>query len=206
MAKLKKVIFQQPLTVLQVFSHFNVFYKADKNNQPRQRTTISGSFNSDNIYITDKQLLIPEIFWEEVRLDKNLLVIHDCTAGNNYFNIPGQFWLSLAGKTPFHIFNCKKEENTISLLLYYNYFTCGTPERQNFMLADLVINQAAQIKINGKMDATLGHRKERTYIEQEFVIENSGTFQEALISPDNKTVSKKIPPISKSINLMKPLW
>ena len=63
------------------------------------------------------------------------------------------------------------------------------------------------IKINGKTDASLTSRRERMYKEQHYIYENLGTFQQCyLLNEPSDAIIKKVPDVTRTVDLLKPLW
>jgi hypothetical protein len=102
----------------------------------------------------------------------------------------------------FEIFNLKLEQE-IELHLNWDIWTVGEPERFNFKIADLKINQPIRLKIDGKRDFSLTGRRKRTFIENDFIIEYKGIFEQVVLQPNQETFIKSIPTQVKEINLMK---
>jgi hypothetical protein len=102
----------------------------------------------------------------------------------------------------FEIFKIKQEQE-IELHLNWDIWTVGEPERFNFKIADLKINQPIQVKIDGKRDFSLTGRRKRTFIENNFIIEYKGIFEQVVLQPNQEIFYKIIPTQAKEINLMK---
>lgn len=100
------------------------------------------------------------------------------------------------------IFTIRMEE-AIELHLNWNYWTVGEPERANFKLAELRINQPVHVIIDGKRDFSLTGRRKRTFIENNYIIEYKGCFQDIFITANKVSSSKEPPTDSKEINLLK---
>jgi hypothetical protein len=102
----------------------------------------------------------------------------------------------------FEIFKIKQEQE-IELHLNWDIWTVGEPERFNFKIADLKINQPIQVIIDGKRDFSLTGRRKRTFIENNFIIEYKGIFEQVVLQPNQEIFYKIIPTQAKEINLMK---
>jgi hypothetical protein len=102
----------------------------------------------------------------------------------------------------FEIFKIKQEQE-IELHLNWDIWTVGEPERFNFKIADLKINQPIQVIIDGKRDFSLTGRRKRTFIENNFIIEYKGIFEQVQLQSNPETFFKTIPTQAKEINLMK---
>lgn len=97
-----------------------------------------------------------------------------------------------------------RKKETIEINLNWNYWELGDIKRAQFKLAELKENQPIEIKINGKRDFSLSSRKERLFLEKNFIIQYWGTVEEIKLIPElNFTREKKIPTDRKLVNLMK---
>lgn len=97
-----------------------------------------------------------------------------------------------------------RKKETIEINLNWNYWELGDIKRAQFKLAELKENQPIEIKINGKRDFSLSSRKERLFLEKNFIIQYWGTVEEIKLIPElNFTREKKIPMDRKLVNLMK---
>jgi hypothetical protein len=101
------------------------------------------------------------------------------------------------------IFKFRRKE-TIEINLNWNYWDLGDIKREQFKLAELKENQPIEIKINGKRDFSLSSRRERLFLEKNFIIQYLGTIEKINLVPKSDFISeKKIPIDRKLINLMK---
>lgn len=99
-----------------------------------------------------------------------------------------------------------KVQNQLNLYLKWDYWEIGFPRRNSFKLCHLEKGQPIELKINGKRDFSMSSRKERTFIEKNYIVEYLGEaktveFLDASYFP----ISKTIPTERKEINLMKVL-
>jgi len=102
----------------------------------------------------------------------------------------------------FEIFKLKRASE-IELWLNWDYWTVGTPERSNFKIAELKLNQPVLIKLDGKRDFSLTGRRKRTFVEHQYVIEYKGLINNFQVVNSTQSFIKSIPTNVKSINLMK---
>lgn len=100
------------------------------------------------------------------------------------------------------IFTIRMEE-AIELYLNWNYWTVGEPKRENFKLAELRTNQPVHVIMDGKRDFSLTGRRKRTFIENNYIIEYKGCFQDIIITENKVSSTKEIPTNTKEINLLK---
>lgn len=97
-----------------------------------------------------------------------------------------------------------REKETIEINLNWNYWDLGDIKREQFKLAELKKDKPIEIKINGKRDFSLSSRRERLFLEKNFIIQYLGTVGEInLVSKSDFAREKKIPIDRKLINLMK---
>ena len=97
-----------------------------------------------------------------------------------------------------------RKKETIEVNLNWNYWDLGDIKREQFKLAELKENQPIEIKINGKRDFSLSSRRERLFLEKNFIIQYLGTIEKINLVPKSNFISEKEIPIDrKLINLMK---
>lgn len=99
------------------------------------------------------------------------------------------------------------KSNLININLIWDEWEIGIPKRENFKLCNLEANNPIEINLNGKRDFSMSGRRERTFIERNFIIEYLGEINEVeLIKDPNIEFEKQIPKASKRINLLKELY
>ncbi|MCB9173432.1 MAG: hypothetical protein H6589_02390 [Flavobacteriales bacterium] len=100
-----------------------------------------------------------------------------------------------------------ESSNLININLIWDEWEIGLPKRDNFKLCALEANKPIEININGKRDFSMSGRKERTFIERNFIIEYLGEINEyEFIKDPNIEFEKEIPKATKRINLLKELF
>ena len=102
----------------------------------------------------------------------------------------------------FEIFKIKKGQ-VIEFHLNWDEWKIGFPIRENYKLIDLKLNRPVEIKVNGKRDFSMTGRGKRTFYENNYILEYKGIFSELRVNNNLSKVIKRIPKISKQINLLK---
>ena len=97
-----------------------------------------------------------------------------------------------------------KKKDRIEVFLNWNYWELGNPKREQFKLGDLKENQPLEIKINGKRDFSFASRRERVFLEKNFIITYLGKVEKIdFLSEDKLKKEKLIPVERKLVNLLK---
>jgi hypothetical protein len=100
-----------------------------------------------------------------------------------------------------------KFESELEIFLHYDYFEVDIPERDNFKICSLKMNQPVEIKIKGKTDLSMSSGRERIFKQQSYILEYAGDFSSCkLLKEPVDGVTKHIRSQRKIIDLMKPLW
>ena len=204
--------FRHAVTALQIYRNIYSYGKEQKSFDDRKELAAWKPIVSKSGYVLNNQLYLPESIVAEADF-KNcaLLTIEDNNSDVHHTlhhiypkKINQCFQRSRHLKLDIFKLEIK---DAIDMHLDYGYFEVGTPERANFKLCTLQPQEPVEIKINGKTDASLSSRRERTFKEQHYIYENLGLFQQYfLLKETAEPVIKKVPSCSNSINLLKPLW
>ncbi len=97
----------------------------------------------------------------------------------------------------FDIFKMLSEQPGIfNLQLNYsdNQLAIGIPERDNHKIAELKINKPVRYKLNGKSDFTMTGRKQRTFVEYDYLIEYLGQADKVVFKDWKSMKTNKIKP------------
>ncbi len=97
----------------------------------------------------------------------------------------------------FDIFKMLSEQPGIfNLELNYsdNQLAIGIPARGNHKIAELKINKPVRYKLNGKSDFTMTGRKQRTFVEYDYLIEYLGQADKVVFKDWKKIETIKIKP------------
>lgn len=190
------------IDVIQIFKSAEWIEKPDYTTEKRQwlgqwETCLA----SEAGYFMDKTLVLPFDKQEELNMKTTELVIvqDQKSAGQSFGPFAKQplFCFTRPGRPSFEIFRIHKTETGI-IELYLNYEanagSIGIPKRENHKIAELKQNKPIRYKINGKSDATLSGRKQRTYVEFDYIIEYLGQADAVrFMKPAQMEVEKKIP-------------
>ncbi len=103
-----------------------------------------------------------------------------------------------------NIFRFRKEEK-IEVELAWDYGKLGIPERENFKLAELKLDKPIEVSIDGKHDFSMTGRRQRTFVEHNFVLTYLGEFDQVETRKNLEPFEKIIPAERKRINLLKNL-
>lgn len=107
-----------------------------------------------------------------------------------YFNSPKKLW-------PFEIFKIEKSNSdTFDIHLNYsaNDYQIGIPKRDDHKIAELKLNNPIRYRVNGKSDFTMSGRKQRTFVEFDYIFEYLGQADNVEFKDLNKIEKvKQIP-------------
>lgn len=203
-------VFSQPKALFEVYRNIIQYSKAEKSAEDRKRKLAWKPIKSTNGFVVDDKLFLPENILQQSNFTESatIIMLNENSCSNKMVHLINDELL-LYRKCPkieLDIFELKLNEK-IELHLLYNQFAIGLPERDSFKLCDIKMNQPIEIKINGKLDFSLTSRRERTYIEQQYIIQYFGVFNSCEIYKPNSSISdKQFPSNLKSIDLNKVLW
>jgi hypothetical protein len=224
------IIEQQPFHVIQVFSNSYEYDKLYKDFNDRKELVQWKNDIQSNTNVAEKLILNETAFQKKtgnlgdlvVLIDRNFSSFEDFlllqklnntveqdieTSKSQYLNELRQrndviFGQLVKNAASFEIFKLKKESE-IELWLNWDYWTVGEPERSNFKIAELKLNQPILIKLDGKRDFSLTGRRKRTFMEHQYVIEYKGLFNNIEVTNSTQNYNKTLPTNVKAINLMK---
>lgn len=206
---MSEFIFRKAVTVLQIFRHVNVYTKSERSFALRKQKIHWPKQLSKSGFIENGILCLPESIMQAPQLHTcDLITIEDhFLSGEMKQEIQtSNRCLSLHQPVNLYIFQLNKKE-ALELFLRYDRWEVGFPERTDFKLGTIKTHQPLAVKINGKNDFSASGRRERTFTEQYFVLENLGSFDKCtLLKKPQQAVEKKIPEPAKLVNLIKPLW
>ena len=190
--------------VIQIFKSVERIEKLDYSTESRQLLDKWGdSFVSKTGYLTDSTLLLPINKEQEPDLKTaDLVIIQDINGFDPFLvekswdktNWPSWFKNSrkndvlsanrqlicfnrLLRKGTCEIFKIEKNESgTFDLHLNYsaNEFHIGIPKRDDHKIAELKLGKPIRYKVNGKSDFTMTGRKQRTFVEYDYIFEYLG--------------------------------
>ena len=103
----------------------------------------------------------------------------------------------LSRSLTFEIFRIEKKlPDSFNLYLNYseNPLAIGVPERDDHKIAEIKLNKPVRYKLNGKSDFTMTGRKQRTFVEYDYLIEFVGQADKIVFKDWNKMETSKIKP------------
>ncbi|WP_026969965.1 hypothetical protein [Algoriphagus terrigena] len=196
--------FSKPVQVIQVYRKQIRFGKEEKGSFDLKQFLSAEKVTSNVGYVEIGELFLPEAAMENQGFSgADLFVLVD----NIISEKPAEcLTLHSPGANPIEIFKIRGNDPA-ELHLEWSYFGVGDPTRQSMKLFDLVPGKAYEIRINGKTDFSLTGRRPRHYLEQVFVLEYLGSFDDCRFYSDSADLpAKKLPASRKVIDLRKPLW
>ena len=200
--------FNRSIKLLEIFSMVYHYSKEQKSFEARKEILQWQPLPAKNGFVENEELFLPKSIEQHPRLPHcdTITIVHDMPTADGYkkhflFND----CLTLTAPRQFSIFDIKKKEE-IELHLRYNYFFVGYPERKNYKLCDLRKQQSVEIKINGIIDFSLTGRRDRVFIDQQYVFNYVGDFKNCKFLPEKELCEiVSVPENRKLINLLKPL-
>lgn len=223
--KAGSIEFPRPVKVLQVFRNINIYGKPKKSLDDRRADLEWSEVHSKSGHVIDGQLFLPESVKTnpDVRLC-DLITIEDDNQPQAFSSAHLQFTKMMAiiprlaqPPPPNHCFSLLRPNkldifelrfgSELELYLQYGYFDVGIPKRNNFKLCEVKLDQAVEIKINGKTDHSLSRGRDRLFKEQHYVFHYLGDFSSAaLLREPFEPTSKHVPEERKVVDLIKQLW
>jgi len=213
--------------VIQIFKSVERIKKPDYSTETRHLLHKWGdSIVSKTGYLSDGTLVLPIDKKQEPDLvTADLVIVQDINGFDPFFvekfwdktNLPSWFidsrknyvlaanrqlicFNQLLRKEAFEIFRIgKNESGTFDLYLNYssNEFHIGIPKRDDHKIAELKLNQPIRYKVNGKSDFTMTGRKQRTFIEYDYIFEYLGKADRMEFKDLNKIEMIKSMPDNK---------
>ncbi|GAB3217602.1 hypothetical protein J0A67_00800 [Algoriphagus aestuariicola] len=93
----------------------------------------------------------------------------------------------------------------LEVFFEWSYFSVGDPERDAMKIGELHPGKNLEFRINGKRDFSLTGRRDRSYMEQSFWIQELGSIRRAE-SSKGKEFPFELPKPDKLVDLRKLLW
>ena len=190
--------------VIQILKSVERIEKPDYSTETRQLLDQWGdSFVSKTGYLKDRTLILPTDTKQEPDLKTtDLVIIQDINGFDPFLvekfwektNLPSWFkdgrksyvlstnrqltcFKRLSRLGTFEIFKIgRNNSGTFDLHLNYsaNEFHIGIPKRDDHKIAELKLNKPIRYKVNGKSDFTMTGRKQRTFVEYDYIFEYLG--------------------------------
>lgn len=199
--------------ILQLHHHPIHYHKDEKAFEKRKnRSAWNKRIESKSAYLEKGSLHLTKVNSPPNFNQSDLILIRDfnSTETPRHFypeEQSAQFFNIINRSAKFDIFELKLVEHKLVLHLQYDLYKIGQPKRDNFKLCELELDVPIEVNINGKLDHSLSAGRERTFIENHYILHLIGltdTFQlhHSPLSPK----TKHIPTPQKVINLMKSLY
>jgi hypothetical protein len=217
--KLQEITFKKPVKILQIFRNINVYGKADKSFENRKKAMEWKPVSSKSGYVIDNDLFLPEKFFDNnVAGNCEIITLEDNNQQETFSATDLQHTKMIASNNEPGFNRCFKQKsfakidifeikNDLELFLKYDSYEVGIPERKNFKLCILKINNPVEIKINGKTDFSMTSGRERIFKEQHYIFEHLGDFGSCkILKEPYESIIKRVPAERKIIDLIKPLW
>jgi hypothetical protein len=208
--KPQSITFKKPIKVFQVFRNFNVYKKDEKSFEKRKEKLAWKPIASSSGHINDGIVYLPESIVNHPNFETyDMILMMDDNIPNpqNYFLTEEKvLFFRRKSLNKLDTFIIKFDER-IEVHLKYGYFSVGTPERDDFKICELKMNQPVEIKINGKIDFSGSGRRGRSFQEQEYIFDYLGDFIECvLLKEPLSSITKQVPQNRKVVDLNKTLW
>ena len=209
MKQVQSITFKKPFKLIQLFRNINTYGKDEKSFELRKDKIAWKPMQSTSGFVKDSILHLPETILVKPNLQQSdliLMIDDNFKSPQNVVYVEEQnLNFNKNSNINFDFIEIRLVDK-IEIYLKPGYFETGTPSRNEFKVGELVKNKPISIKINGKRDFSLTGRRERTFTEQEYILEYLGDFNEIQIENDLKPVKKTIPTEYKVIDLMKILY
>jgi hypothetical protein len=216
--KLQEIVFRRPVGVLQIFRNVISYGKEDNVAEARKEFTSWSQVNSKAGFIKANELFLPEsilqnpdfvncdlITLEDINIP--LKVAPDFRDRHSRYRGLQNSCLQMTGRQRSHIFELRKTKGELELFFKSAYFELRTPARDDFKIGNLLLNKPLEIRINGKYDFSLTGRRDRTFIERDYLFEYLGSFASCkILREPADTVIKQVPTGRKMVDMRKPLW
>lgn len=208
MKKLAEIQLKRPLAVVQVYRNASMFAKGDpvvENGRDWLRWPIKHSASG---YIQRGELYLPEKTdgYDDINRHSLVFMLDDFSENekdklfawkqitNFYTQVPTSIGID---------FLQIKRDTELELFFNGSKYNWYPKRKETYQLCELKKNKPVEIKINGKSD---GHHQ-RYYMEEQFIFEYLGSFQQFKILTDQHIpVKKQVPSQRKLIDLRELLW
>jgi len=222
--KPREFVFKRPIEVLQIFRSVVLYEKDQKSFEDRAPLMQWQAMSSKSGWAINGELFLPDNITSQADLPVcDLITIEDdnpfcptLSIATTRRAFAEQYWpktavlnrcLNLQHRRALDIFNIEKAEQGFPLSLRYDYLEIGMPKRSDFLITVLKKNKPVEFMINGKTDFSSSWTRERTFIEQHYVLCLLGVFEKCWLMTEPYDPSiKEVPPNRKVINMMKRLW
>lgn len=205
--------------IIQVYKLSSNIKKPEYNNEIRERLMQwPKSLYSHTGSIKNQKLILPIEKKDEVN-NAGLLILHDVVDFDpelienallperfkNYsrngiiHNNPELYVFKHPSTThSFQIFKLEKAGESYNLFLNYSNsdIFIGQPERDDHKIAELRKNKPVRYRINGKNDFSASGRRQRSYMEYDYIIEYSGTVYELEFKDRHQINCEKHPQVN----------
>ena len=163
--------------ILQIYITAEFIEKLEYTTQKRQSIGNWESIKSKAGYVSGETLFLPDDNRQNDTIPSvDLIIIQDTI----YTQLPNTEIIGFRNYVwPWRdgLFEFKfAEEETVDIWVRFNSLF-NTPERSNHKIAALQPGMAVRYKVNGKSDFTLSGRKQRTYLECDYVLQNLGLVE-----------------------------
>ena len=219
--------------LIQVFVNSYKYGKPYKSYEDRKGVVgWKTSVESNGVIVEDDEILInAEIYNQQNRLLDNCIISIDYNinsaddflryekmigknyskealkeAYNGFVERRDDLRLARIDEKPFlwNIFEFSKLEE-IELKINWDYWKMGNPKRMKYKIAELKKNKPVEILSDGIIDFSMTGRRNRTFVENNYILEYKGEFDKANIIDDLQPIEKQIPKERKRINMLKNL-
>ncbi|TKC10896.1 hypothetical protein FA048_12060 [Pedobacter polaris] len=208
--KSQSITFKKPVKVVQLFRNINTYGKEEKSFEDRKEKIAWKPIQSTAGYVKDDVVYLPDSILDQQNFEQcDLIVIIDDNfhqPQNVVYITEKNLCFKRNSLNKFDFLQLKLDEK-IELYLKPGYFEVGDPPRSEFKVCELEKDKPISIKINGKRDFSLTGRRDRTFVEQEYILNYIGDFTDCIIFKEPyPSALKTIPSEFKVIDLMKTLY
>ncbi|RZL47509.1 MAG: hypothetical protein EOP00_11735 [Pedobacter sp.] len=204
------ITFKKTFRLVQLFRNINSYGKEERSFENRKEKIAWKPIQSTAGYVKNEVVHLPESILVQNNFEHSDLIL---LIDNNFSVFQNVIYtkeknLCFRNKSlnQFDFLQIKLDDK-IEIYLKPGYFEVGIPMRNEFKICDLPLGKPISIKINGKRNFSASSRRERVFVEQEYIFNYVGDFKEIVIEKDPiSPIIKNIPADRKVIDLMKPLW
>lgn len=204
------ITFKKPFKLVQLFRNINSYGKEERSFEDRKEKIAWKPIQSTAGYVKDEIIHLPETILDQTNFEhSDLIVVIDdnFTAFQNViYTKEKNLCFRSKSLNQFDFLQIKLDEK-IELYLKPGYFEVGVPMRNEFKICELSLQKPISIKINGKRNFSASSRRERVFVEQDYIFNYLGDFNQVnLVKEQFDPVEKTIPRELKIIDLMKTLY